>query len=553
MPLAFTSSIPRFSITFNLIASANTITFTDLVTTGYGSYGTATNFKGLVKIADPDGIILYQNAGWSLTAPDFTAPDINGTGSVWTKAADVDLPDTVKTGTYTFTYIASIDPTLDPNRTGFVTVTKTFNYQAVMPTVTIDYTISCRTSELTATDSTDYDIDILGISYTPSKTRTLTLIKPSGAGCNTPAAVSTASITWGAGGTALTELWTNVWQTTVSTAATYSLESWGGDYWFIVAATLTGYDTADVQCDDCVCDLKTCIDNLITSWKASIGANYKRETELRTKVTKVLAAWANYEWAERCGESVESYCEEIKAIVASEDCTCPTSSDTASARVVAWGSGLGQSAASTFAFTVTATTPTGGNSGDVHYNTSNYHLYHKTSVWVDDGSIQGATGSAGSDGSATIIVEHDTSDHACAAAGGVQTLKTYNMPADTIATDGDVLEITLVWELASTANGKTVTLTFNTTDIISYFTDSLVNTSNNVVTMKAWISRTAAATQDIRVQAMRNGVLSCPALATDTADFTGIIRIDAKCTSATSTASDITLKEFRCDYIQIVP
>ncbi len=554
MALAFSSSVPRFRITFNLSSTANTITFYDLINSGYSSYGTTTNFKGLVKITDPDGIIIYQNTGWSLTAPNFTSPDINGTGSVWTKGS-IALPTTVKLGTYTFEYIASINPTGDPTRTTFVTVTKTYDYEFEVPVVTIDYTLSCRTSELTSTDSTDYDVTISGVSYTATITRTHTLIKPAGAGCNSPTAVATAALTWGGGGTALTDLWTNTWQTTISTAATYNLELWSSDYWIVVSATITGSDSIDVQCSDCVCDLRTCIANLIDDWKASIGTNYKREAELKTKVIKILAAWDNYEWAERCGESTDDYCEEIKTIAASEDCDCNTSTDTASVRVVAWGSGTGQATASTFAFTVSGSdpTPTSGNIGDIHYNNTTYHLFRKDSTWVDYGSIRGASGSPGAAGSNASILKHDYADYSTTATTARETLLSYAMPADSVAADGNVLEITMNFLLGSNANGKTLYLKWGGTDLLTFFTDSLVNTSNNVVKLKAWITRTGAATQDIELFAQRSGYPpSHISLTTGTADFTGIITIYADAQNSTASASDITLKEFKVELHNVI-
>jgi hypothetical protein len=548
MPLAFTSSVPRFRVTFNLASAANTITVYDLINSGYSAYGTVTNFKGLLKITDPDNIIIFQNTGWSLTTPDFASPDINGSGSVWTKAATISLPTAVKLGTYTFTYIASIDPTGNPTRTNFVTVTKQYDYEWATPVVEIDYDLSCRTSELTSTDSTDYAVTISNVTYTPTTTRTHTLIKPAGAGCNSPAAVSTAAITWGAGGTALTDLWTNVWQTTISTVAVYNLETWSGDNWFVVSATITGSDSIDVQCSDCICNLRLCINNLIEDWVDTIGTNYKRESEMRTKVIKILAKWEQYQIAEQCGESTDTYCEEIKEIAASEDCECNTDTDAASARVVAWGNGTGQATASTFAFTISASDPTGGNTGDVCYQSTTYHIWRKDSGWVDYGSIRGAAGGDGPAGTNESLLDHDYADHACTATGVAQELYSYSMDANSVAASDDVLEITANYLLASSDNGKTLILKWGGTDILTYYTDSLVNTSNNVVKLKAWITRTGSATQDIELIAQRSGYPpSHISLTTGTEDFTGVIVIYANCTSATSTASDITLKEFKAE------
>jgi hypothetical protein len=127
------------------------------------------------------------------------------------------------------------------------------------------------------------------------------------------------------------------------------------------------------------------------------------------------------------------------------------------------------------------------------------------------------------------------------------------MPANTVTTAGDSLILTMLFQLASNANGKTLYLTFGGTDLLSYFTDSLVNTSNNTVRLQAWITRTGAATQDIEVYALRNGVPSNKhAITTGVKDFAGIIAITARCETETSTASDITLKEFKAEYQKMI-
>ena len=559
MALPDSATVPRFSVTFVLAGTTNTMTFTDLIQTGYDpTYGTQADFKGLIKITDPDGVIIYQNRGWSTTAPDFTLPDIEGASPVWTKTG-MTLPAAVKLGTYTFDYIASITTTGDPTRTTWVQQTKTFDYQAVMPTVTIDYTIACRTSEITSTDSTDYDITISGVSYAASVTRTHTLIKPALAGCNAPTVTALATKTFGGGGTALTDMWTGNWDTTISTVATYSLEAWGGDNWMLISATLTGADNVDVICDDCFCDLQTCMENLFNDWRDAVGTNFKREAELRTKVLKVITYWTEYEGAERCGESddANTACQNIKDVLATEDCDCPTSTDAAPARVVAWGNGTGEAEASTFVFSTGSGVPSGGNAGDWYLRTDGSTTavmwYNNAGSWGAVVSIFGATGVTGAAGNNSVILTHDNADYACAAAAGAQTLLTYAMPADTVATAKDVLYIMQIYQLASNANGKTVYITWDGTDIISYFTDSLVNASNNVVKLEAWISRTGSATQDYEVIATRNGLPATQhTVSTDTADFTGIINILAKCVTATSTASDITLKEFKAVYSKII-
>ena len=66
-----------------------------------------------------------------------------------------------------------------------------------------------------------------------------------------------------------------------------------------------------------------------------------------------------------------------------------------------WSSGTGAAA--------------GGNNGDFYYNTSTYHVWEKiTGTWTDLGSIQGGTGGSGSAGAAGNVWSSGTG----AAAGG---------------------------------------------------------------------------------------------------------------------------------------
>jgi isopenicillin N synthase-like dioxygenase len=73
------------------------------------------------------------------------------------------------------------------------------------------------------------------------------------------------------------------------------------------------------------------------------------------------------------------------------------------------------------------------------------------------------------------------------------------------------------------------------------------------VKLKAWITRTGAATQDIELFAQRSGYPpSHISLTTGTADFTGIITIYADVQNSTASASDITLKEFKVELHNVI-
>jgi hypothetical protein len=67
------------------------------------------------------------------------------------------------------------------------------------------------------------------------------------------------------------------------------------------------------------------------------------------------------------------------------------------------------------------------------------------------------------------------------------------------------MEFTYEVRLASNQNGKTLTLRFASTDILTYFTDDLVNSNNETVEIKMRVTPTSDTTQDIIAQLIRGG------------------------------------------------
>jgi hypothetical protein len=332
MPQSFFSTTIRFRATYNI--NTGKLSLTDLIQTDYNTlYGfTTANMKGIWKVTDPNGTVIYANAGWHLTTPVFTAPDMVGATSTWAKA-NISIPTDTNgdyvLGNYTFEYWIT-------NGVTNYYISKTYGYQYVTPEVDISLEVSCRTSELTSVDNTEYDFG----SIVPTSTRTHTITQPVGGGMSpVPGATADASRTIGGGATDATRIWTGIYQTNISTTLSYNMEDWGTYTWVVVIDTATGYDTVEVACDDCGCIVNACVQNLVNEWKDALNTNAKRADELHTKVLKLNAAWMNYTMAERCGEDYSVYCDEIREIVASENCLCDTDGDPAPHVVLEWGAG----------------------------------------------------------------------------------------------------------------------------------------------------------------------------------------------------------------------
>ena len=401
MPLSFSTSNIRFRATYAITATP-TLTFTDLIQTDYNAlYGwTTANVKGILKITDPAGTVIYANVGWSSTTPSFTSPDIVGSVPTWAKTGitlALDEDDNVVKGDYVFEYWLT-------NGVSNYYFSKTYDFQYVTPDVDIELTVSCRTSELSSEDVTEYDID--GIS--PTITRTHTITQPIGGGMSpVPGSTSDALRTIGGGSTDSTRLWTGTWQTSISSILSYNMETWGTYTWVVITETVTGYDSIEVACDDCGCVVNSCIQNLIEQWKTALLTNGRRAGELQVSLIKLLSAWMNYQMAERCGDDYSTFCDEIRSIVVSENCLCADDADDSPHVIIPWGgtsttiiSGGGGNWSSG------TTAPSGGSSGDyyIYYDVplTFMEIYENSGgTWTSLGNLvqAGPTGPSGLDGS----------------------------------------------------------------------------------------------------------------------------------------------------------
>lgn len=409
MALPLTSSVIKFKVEFNLDNSPKDITLTDIVASDYRDIysQTLSQIKGMFKVTDPVGTVLYVNAGWS--TDDFSSPDINGVISDWSVSGielSTDSDDVPQSGVYTFEYKF----TNDGGSSVFAEIEKTHYFQYITPTPDIAITLSCRTSELTSTDDTDYDVEISGATITPSvKTRSHTIIKPTGAdGCLIPATAMTSDKTRTIGGGADSSewIWTNIWTTKISTDVSYNVELWGNDYWIIIHDIVEGVDYLDAQCEECGCDVRLCIVNLVNLWKDEKDSGRKiRADYLHNQLLQLISAWMNLNIAERCGADTEVYCNEIAEIVAETDCQTTTDNDDASKPIVPWGSsyvigGGGYGGGyDCCVWTTSTSNPAGGEAGDFHLNYSTWVIwYNSAGTWVALGSILGPTGPTGDTG-----------------------------------------------------------------------------------------------------------------------------------------------------------
>ena len=505
MATGLTSDKITFRITWELGNDPKDISFTDLIAGAYDTtYGlTLSNIKGLIKIVSPSGTAIYTNAGWA--ADDFSSPDIEGATPTWSKtgmALALDSADKVEQGVYLFYYKLSTDG----SALAF-TVENTFTYTHDSPVISIDMSVSCRTSELTSDDATDYDVD----NITPTVTRAHALTKPTGAGCTMSlTATNEKTRVVGGGGASTTDIWTKIWQTTLTSTLVYEYEDWNSLNWILVNDSVSGHDSINVECDDCGCNIRACVIALQTKWLNAVGGGEgrARADELGEKVLKVLNNWMLYNQAERCGDDSEEYCEAIAAIVISEDCQC-SSADTISEHVVAWADSVGGGGSGTsVAFYNGAADPTiadPGVNGDYYFETTNWQLWYKTGgTWTNLGSFKGADGAAGS--GYYQILSNSIVDVGTAASAAVQTLKSYTLPGDSLGINGSYVKATSILELATNSAVRTISVNFGGDDVASIIVAATVQAKTKYLKIELNIDRITASTQLVECTITRAGV-----------------------------------------------
>ena len=506
----FLNTLPRYGVTFNM--TAKELSVVDLIQ-NYGAYGTPT--KAIFSVSDPDGIILYQNGGWDLTTPVFTSPDFNSATSAWS-IGGIALPltpeGTVKKGNYIFNAAYKCgDVVVFVKDLNGMTPYHDFQYQA--PVVDIGLTVDCvLTKKLTSEDLTLYDIVLGGVTYSPAVSvgtvRQHTIINPAGAGCNAPGTTTDARRLIGGGGTAQTDLWTRDWQTTISTPLTYNVASWGTYNWITITDTAYGSNNIDVECTSCSCVLNTCWENLVNRWKEAERGMSINATDLRHAVTRGLAYWTEYYNRQQCGEDTTDVCRRLSALIADNDCECQEPDNSVSRRITG-GTGATVITPSTFVPSYGATTYVGttqGNPNDFHVwtdgSTYMYWEWNSGGVWTRiSGNLYGV-GTPGADAVPANVLYSITSTSAVGTDAGTleKTLASYTLPDLTMDTLYDKLHVYAMFQLAQNDTPKTVNLYWGGDIIATKFTDSLVNATNNMITVDAWISRTAVATQDINVR-----------------------------------------------------
>ena len=355
----------------------------------------------------------------------YTVSSFDYTGST----ATFNVNETVVTGSgYSGTYIqyASITTTEEE---------KEIVYQPTFPAIDIDLTVDYNAKTLESKDATVYNLTNNGQLYSGTETRVHVITPPSGATYS----VTTTS----AAIKKLFNIWTNIWQTTVTSSVQWDLSNT-----YAIINSISGSDYIKVLQGNCSCEMLDCIKNLYTSWLSALSNNPMTERTLRENIIKVSYNYMLYRQAEACGEDTTEYCNNTKAILTGMNCQCDMEySDTASTPLTS----TTYTTPLSVHFVSDVPSDSVGEDGDIAFS-DNFVLYQKESgSWVSKidytstsiYTVSGAPSSSlGSDDDVAIsdnlLIYKKISGSWTAQITIPKTHFVSGVPSDSLGNDGDI-------------------------------------------------------------------------------------------------------------------
>ena len=288
-------------------------------------------------------------------------------------------------------------------------VSQQYVYNIDEPTVEIELSANCLTSQLVSKDITNYNILIDGVSYAPlQKTLAHKVTPPAGSGFPTPSTFTTSFVTLGP------NIWTQEWITQITTQLLYdlSVDPWGGSPWFTIDMTITGKKILDVQCSGCMCTIFNCLKGIRDKYleaKQGVNKNLVRAEDLKRILDEIQRELILYWLGERCGEDIDEFCRKVVDYINMEDCGCSYTDTDVSTEIIPMVGILGGYVVNNNyggqIFTGSGTPiPALGDDGDVYIDVSgvpgeNGNFYQKiNSVWIYQTNIMGPQGSTGPTG-----------------------------------------------------------------------------------------------------------------------------------------------------------
>lgn len=389
----FSANSIRLGLLFNY--NTNDLSVVDRLGAEYNSvFGfTLTNVKGILKVTDPSGTIIYQNANWlagTYGSPDLANPSfskslgnipVGSDGEVLQGNYRIELKLTTNNGSNTYT------------------LTKDIEYEYTPVEVSLNMSVNYAAATLTSVDVTPYTI----AGVTPTITRSHKLVAPDGCAYvwnseTNPQTTSSISRTIGGSTTASLALYSGVWQSSISSVVNYALQLWDTKTLVEVIDTVTGADSIKVDSNLFTEQLFTAYQAFTNRWLVASGRiqnspNAATASILLPKVIELGIEYHKLLIARENGEDTGTIYARIKTILSNEGYSF--NPDSSPVMIVPAASSTVGGSGSTFSFSNGTTEPVAGNNGDYYLLTTTMTLYYKTGgSWISLGAIKGDTGSA---------------------------------------------------------------------------------------------------------------------------------------------------------------
>ena len=275
-------------------------------------------------------------------------------------------------------------------------VTQQYVYDIDEPTVEIEVSANCLTSQLVSKDITNYNILIDGVIHAPlQKTLAHKITPPAGSGFPTPSTFTTSFVTLGP------NIWTQEWIVQITTQLLYdlSVDLWGGSPWFTINMTVTGKKILDVQCSGCMCTIYNCLKGIRDKYlEAKSGKKLVRAADLKSLLDEIQRELILYWLGERCGEDIDEFCRKVVDYINMEDCSCSYTDTDVSTEILPMIGILG-------GYTVIINNggqiytgngvpiPALGIDGDLYLDLDTGDVYQKVnSVWIQKTNMMGPQG-----------------------------------------------------------------------------------------------------------------------------------------------------------------
>jgi hypothetical protein len=290
-----------FKATFSLNSTPKQFTFVD--TTDYAGQGVPlTEVHGVFKVVSPSGVTSYNNTTYA--SPDINV-DVSTTNST-TIPIPLDANSKPEVGTYTITYSVEWDDGVLASTV--TTKQRTFEFCYASPTAVVKLSSNCITPLLTSLDSTNYVVD----GVTPTITRTHTLYYPPSLGL--------ADVTGTAAQLTTSTFYTGTQSSKISSVLLYTVNAN-----FLITDTISGGDELSVDCNNNLCAVFCCVENLYVRFKNAQTRNKVQADELNIKLQEIGYLLILLQSAYDCGESgqINKITQDILDIAeCTSDCDC---------------------------------------------------------------------------------------------------------------------------------------------------------------------------------------------------------------------------------------